>query len=153
MKNLWKKVFILFLLFLAIFSVYLVKNNDVRDLWFDKLKAMTWRDQGKDINIDLEDINITGLIGKNEDQSDESVNPGMGEINTKPETTEEKISTNDNYPTLESIQQELNQIKSKIVKIEKEMENLNTLARMQEQVEEIAREVELISNAISEIYG
>lgn len=145
--NYAKKALILFLLLLAVASVYIIKNDESRDKCLDSLKSIVWKAgifgnfaQNEEADIEMEDINLENLI--EEGNSEDSVETATEEKNEPvPARVAEKKEV-----SLESIQEEVNGISVKISQLEREVENLKELVRLQKQMQEIARQIEALTS-------
>jgi len=144
LKILGKKAAVLFLLFLAVICVYIIKN-DSGEKYFGALKSIVWsvdifKGEGdKDIKIDLSDINMESLT-QEKDKAPQEIEP----VREESEAGSDQIFEKEEL-TLESIQEKVNNIAVQVNKLTKEVDDLNKLVQVQEQLDEIARQVKVLS--------
>jgi len=128
MANLLKKVIILSLLFLAVITVYIVKNEDAREGVLLRLGLASSKDFKipEDIKIEEDDINLSSLAGNKEQNSEENVEASFGEEYEDAEKTEYGGEAVVAVAQAEEI----------------------TLEEMGVQIEEIGRQVEIIAKEV-----
>lgn len=130
MANLLKKVIILSLLFLAVITVYIVKNEDAREGVLLRLGLASSKDFKipEDIKIEEDDINLSSLAGNQEQNSeeDEDIEASLGEEYEDAEKTEYRGEAVVAVAQVEEI----------------------TLEEMGVQIEEIGRQVEIIAKEV-----
>jgi len=158
MVNLFKKAFVLLVLFLLVLVVYLMKNPDIKDGLLAKVNIFKSEDFKilEDIKIQEEDINMSELVFEEnagslaqETEAEEETEKSDYFIVSKTESEEfhkeqeEKdflvvAAQNNSKISLEDIEDQVAKISEQIQEIEKEIEILIAINKIQEEINELA---------------
>jgi hypothetical protein len=147
LKILGKKAFVLFLLFLAMAGVYVVKNDVARESYFNSFKSIVWRADifrgligahNDDIKIDLADINMDGLI--KESKAVES--PVI-----KTDKPSAVVAKSENS-ALDSIAKKVQSIALEVNRLQQEVREQITLNQIEQQIDQISEQINRLSNEI-----
>lgn len=111
---------------------------------------MPFQDYSEDLGLDFSEMNLENLL------SSEGIAEGEGQIISDKVETEEQSKRNLGLEevkvlSLAEIEEEINIIKSKTNKIDKEINRLKTLIEIQENINGIARETNILAQEIENI--
>lgn len=135
MTDLFKKVFILLVLFLLVFAVYLIKNPDIKDGLLAKINIFNAEEFriSEDIEIEEKDINIDNLIeeeGEETEEQEENIEEEEKEENKVVIAKKREVRPAD----LKDIEKQIAEISEKVEKIEKEVKILAEINRIQKEI-------------------
>lgn len=159
LKILGKKAFVLFLLFLAMACVYIVKNDKARESYFNSFKSIIWRadifrglsgTHEDDIKIDLSEINMNSLTENNSKTTTEVTDK---QANIIPPAQSKMVVGQEN--TLKSISVKIKSIGIKADKLEQGVNHLIVLNQIEQRIKQISEQIILLSNEINQLsaYG
>jgi hypothetical protein len=148
LKILGKKAFVLFLLFLAMACIYVVKNDKARESYFNSFKSIAWKadifrgwsgSQNNDMKIGLSDINMDSLIKENQTIENPVLKTDEPSV----------IISNDKVNILESIAEKVKSIAVQVDNLQKEVNEQIALNQIEQQINQISEQINQLSNEIN----